>query len=476
MPSGDLDQPGRKEISPMSQKDPTWISDWNPEDKTFWDSKGKVIARRNLIWSIVAEHIGFSVWLIWSIVATKLPQAGFHYTTDQLFQLVALPGLIGSFMRFPYTFAVTMFGGRNWTIFSASVLFIPTLALAYFVSQPDTPFGLMLLIASTAGLGGGNFASSMTNISFFYPDRMKGWALGLNAAGGNIGVSRVQLLTPILMGLGIINLYQATPVGGVYLQNAGLMWVLPLAVAVFGAIFFMNNLTSAKSSFKNQIAIIKRKHTWIMSFIYIGTFGSFIGYSAAFPLLIKTQFPAVTVTVAFLGPLVGSLARPFGGLLADRVGGAIITFWNFIAMAAATVGVLYFVGVKDFTGFLVMFLILFVTTGIGNGSTYRMIPSIFREENLRKVRGAGDTGRAAALKAASIESGAALGFIGAVGACGGYLIPSGFGKSIATTGGPQLALVIYLAFYAVCLALTWWFYLRKSPAASGATSLAEARV
>src|ERR1700757_887358 len=309
----------------MSQQNPTWISEWNPEDETFWNTTGKVVARRNLIWSIVAEHIGFSVWLIWSIVATKLPQAGFHYSTDELFQLVALPGLIGSLMRFPYPFAVTMFGGRNWTIFSASVLFIPTFGLAYFVSEPSTPFWLMLLVASTAGLGGGNFASSMTNISFFYPDRMKGWALGLNAAGGNIGVSSVQLLTPILMSVGLINLYQASPVAGVYLQNAGLMWVLPLIVAVFGAIFFMNNLTSAKSSFKDQLAIIKRKHTWIMAFIYIGTFGSFIGYSAAFPLLIKTPFPAVTVAIAFLGPLVGSVSRPFGGLLADKVGGAIVT-------------------------------------------------------------------------------------------------------------------------------------------------------
>jgi len=163
-------------------------------------------------------------------------------------------------------------------------------------------------------------------------------------------------------------------------------------------------------------------------------------------------------------------------LLADKVGGAIVTFWNFIAMGAATIGVLYFVGIKDFTGFLVMFLILFVTTGIGNGSTYRMIPSIFREENLHKAKGKGEAGRALALKIAGIESGAALGFIGAIGACGGYLIPSGFGKSIAITGGPQLALEIYLAFYAVCLALTWWHYLRKSPATSGATSLAEARV
>jgi NNP family nitrate/nitrite transporter-like MFS transporter len=460
----------------MSNQHATWISDWNPEDETFWNSQGKTIARRNLIWSIVAEHIGFSVWLIWSIVATKLPAAGFHYTTDQLFQLVAIPGLIGSLMRFPYTFAVTMFGGRNWTIFSASILFVPVFGLAYFVSQPDTPFWLMLLVASSAGLGGGNFASSMANISFFYPDRMKGWALGLNAAGGNIGVSSVQLLTPILMGVGLINLYQATPVSGVYLQNAGLMWVLPLVVAVFGAVFFMNNLTSAKSSFKDQLAIVGRKHTWIMAFIYVGTFGSFIGYSAAFPLLIKTQFPTVTIAIAFLGPLVGSLSRPLGGLLADKVGGAIVTLWNFIAMGAATIGVLYFEGIKDFAGFLVMFLILFVTTGVGNGSTYRMIPSIFREENLQKAKGKGEAGKALALKAASIESGAALGFIGAIGACGGYLIPSGFGKSIAATGGPQLALEIYLAFYAVCLALTWWCYLRRSPAVSSSPSLAEARI
>jgi NNP family nitrate/nitrite transporter-like MFS transporter len=467
----------QKGKSPMSTPNTTWISDWDPENESYWKSMGQAIARRNLIWSIVAEHLGFSIWLVWSIVATKLPQAGFHYTTDQLFQLVALPGLIGSLMRFPYTFAVTIFGGRNWTILSASVLFIPTIALAYFVTQPDTPFWLMMLVAATAGLGGGNFASSMANISFFYPDRMKGWALGLNAAGGNIGVSSVQLLTPILMGVCLVNLYQGTPgPGGIYLQNAGLMWLLPLAVAVFGAYFFMNNLTSARSSFKEAATIVKRKHTWIMSYIYIGTFGSFIGYSAAFPLLIKTQFPAITVGIAFLGPLVGSLSRPLGGLLADKVGGAIVTFWNFIAMGAATVGVMYFVEVKEFVGFLAMFLILFVTTGIGNGSTYRMIPSIFREEKLREAKATGEAARTAAVKAARIESGTALGFIGAIGACGGYLIPRGFGASIAMTGGPHLALEIYLAFYATCLAFTWWYYLRKGFRTPRPASLAHARV
>ncbi len=451
----------------MSKEHSTWIADWNPEDEKYWETKGKAVARRNLIWSIVAEHVGFSVWLVWSIVATKLPQAGFHYTTDQLFQLVALPGLIGSLMRFPYTFAVPLFGGRNWTIVSAALLFIPTVLLAYFVTQPDTSFGFMLAVAATAGLGGGNFASSMANISFFYPDRMKGWALGLNAAGGNIGVSGVQLVTPIVIGLGTT---------GLYLQNAGLMWLPLIALALYGAVRHMNNLTSARSTFRDQLVIVTRKHTWVMSYIYIGTFGSFIGYSAAFPLLLKTQFPQITVAIAFLGPLVGSLSRPFGGWLADRLGGAQVTFWNFIVMAIATVGVMYFINIRSFEGFLAMFLVLFVSTGVGNGSTYRMIPSIFREEKLRTSRIADGTARLHAIKDASIESAAALGFIGAIGACGGYFIPRGFGASIAMTGGPHLALAVYLAFYVTCIALTWWYYTRKSFMVELAPSLAGARV
>jgi MFS transporter, NNP family, nitrate/nitrite transporter len=455
----------------MSKRNRSWISDWNPENEKFWQSTGKSIARRNLIWSILAEHLGFSIWLVWSIVVVKLPAAGFHYSTDQLFQLVALPGLIGSLVRFPYGFAPAIFGGRNWTIVSAAALFIPTLSLAYFVTQPETPFWLMLIVAGSAGFGGGNFASSMANISFFYPDRMKGWALGLNAAGGNIGVSFVQFLTPLLMGFGIINLYLATPTkDGLYLSNAGLMWMVPLTVSVIGAYFFMNNLTVATASLKEQLVILKRKQNWVMSYIYIGTFGSFIGYSAAFPLLIKTQFPEHSVGVAFLGPLIGSIIRPLGGLLSDKVGGAKVTFWVFIGMVLAVLGVMYFVEQKNFAGFLTMFLALFFLAGTGNGSTYRTIPSIFRAEKLHEVEGQGETGRALALKASSLEAAAAIGFIGAVGACGGYLIPRGFGASIAATGGPYVALLIFLAFYVTCLALNWWYYMRKS------TVLGKARV
>lgn len=300
----------------------------------------------------------------------------------------------------------------------------------------------------------------------------------MNAAGGNIGVSSVQLLTPVLIGAGWVSLYMASPQGssGLYLQNAGLIWLPLIALAVFGAYRYMNNLTCARSTFKDQLLIVKRKHTWIMSWLYIGTFGSFIGYSAAFPLLLKTQFPEITVSVAFLGPLVGSIARPLGGLLADKMGGARVTFWNFVAMGAATIGVMHYIEIRSFAGFLAMFLILFITTGIGNGSTFRMIPSIFRAEKLREAGGLGSVAQALALKAAGIESAAVLGFTSAIGACGGYLIPRAFGASISASGGPNLALEAFLIFYVTCVAVTWWYYLRKSFLVERARSLAEARV
>ncbi len=456
----------------MAHASNTWISNWNPEDEAFWQREGKRVATRNLIWSILAENIGFSVWLIWSVTAPRLNKVGFHYSTDELFTLVALPGLVGSLMRFPYTFAVPRFGGRNWTMVSAALLFIPTLSLAFLVTRPETPFWLMSVAAASAGLGGGNFASSMANISFFYPDREKGFALGLNAAGGNIGVSTVQLLVPLLITAAWVDLNPSLPAQKLHLENAGLMWLPFVALAVFGAYRFMNNLSAQRSSFKDQLVITGKKHTWIMAWLYIGTFGSFIGYSAAFPLLLKTQFPAVTANLAFLGALVGSLARPLGGKLADRIGGARLTFASFLAMALATVGVIHFLAEKSFPGFLCMFLVLFVTTGVGNGSTFRMIPVIFRKEKLREVAGQAPEVQAAALKSARIESAAVLGFVSAVGACGGYLIPRSFGASIHATGSPLTALGCFLAFYATCVVITWVYYLRKSPAVAAEPRLA----
>jgi MFS transporter, NNP family, nitrate/nitrite transporter len=451
---------------------PHWITEWNPEDESFWRQTGRRVARRNLIWSILAENIGFSVWLIWSVVAPRLNKVGFHYTTEQLFSLVALPGLIGSLMRFPYTFAVPRFGGRNWTIVSALLLFIPTTALVLLVRDPSTPFWLMALAAATAGLGGGNFASSMANISFFYPDRAKGFALGLNAAGGNIGVSTVQLLIPLFITVPIL-----AGTTKLHLENAGLFWMPLVALAAIGAARFMNNLASARSTFRDQIAVTRNKHTWVMSWLYIGTFGSFIGYSAAFPLLLKTQFPQVTMNLAFLGALVGSIARPLGGKLADRIGGTRVTLWNFVLMGLATLGVTHFVHQHSFGGFLGVFLLLFVTTGLGNGSTFRMIPVIFRREKLRAVEGQGPEAERQALAVARRESAAVLGFTSAIGACGGYLIPRSFGASIHATGSVELALRGFLGFYVTCVALTWWFYGRKAaPVAAAVPNLAEAQV
>jgi NNP family nitrate/nitrite transporter-like MFS transporter len=455
-----------------------WIGEWNPEDEGFWRSKGRRIARRNLFWSIVAENIGFSVWLIWSVTATRLNKVGFHYTTDQLFQLVALPGLVGALMRFPYTFAVPRFGGRNWTIVSALLVLIPASALTLLVGRPEAPFWLMATAAATAGLGGGNFASSMANISFFFPDREKGWALGLNAAGGNVGVSTVQLLVPILIGYGFLNLGLCTPRGKppIYLQNAGLMWIPFILIAAAGAALYMNNLSTARSTFREQLAAVRHKHTWIMAWLYIGTFGSFIGYSAAFPLLLKTQFPLVTANLAFLGPLVGSLARPFGGRLADRVGGARVTFWNFVVMGLAAVGTLYALEAHSFGAFLAMFLILFVTTGVGNGSTFRMIPVIFRRQAQREAAGLASDAASVLLDRARRLSAAVIGFTSAIGACGGYLIPRGFGASIKATGSATSALGCFVAFYASCLALTWWHYTRTTFLVRAVPSLAEAEV
>jgi MFS transporter, NNP family, nitrate/nitrite transporter len=457
----------------MTTEKKRWINNWNPEDPTFWQREGKRTAWRNLIWSILAENIGFSVWLVWSVVASRLPKAGFDYTTDQLFQLVAWPGLIGALIRFPYTFAVPKFGGRNWTIVSALLLFIPVLTLIVLVRDPSTPFWLMAVAAATAGVGGGNFASSMANISFFFPDREKGFALGLNAAGGNIGVSTVQLLVPIVIAYAWLP--GSAGVDGIHLENAGLLWLPFIAIAAVGAFAFMDNLTDARSNFKDQVVVTRRRHTWIMSWLYIGTFGSFVGFSAAFPLLLKTQFPDAPGNLAFLGPLVGSIARPLGGKLADKIGGARLTFWNFGAMTLASLFLLYALDRHDFTLFLTAFLGLFITTGVGNGSTFRMIPVIFRAFHERRARHRGEAAEAEAMIVARRETAAVIGLVAALGALGGYFIPRSFGASIATTGSPALAVQCFVYFYLSCLAVTWWCYLRRSLLVKVVPSLAEAR-
>ncbi|HLN78432.1 MAG TPA: MFS transporter [Nocardioidaceae bacterium] len=439
-----------------------WIEHWEPEDQAFWENGGSKVARRNLVWSILAEHVGFSVWMLWSVSAVYLVQAGFAFSVDQLFWLAAVPSLVGATMRFPYTFAVARFGGRNWTVVSASLLLVPCALLVVCVSNPATPYWMFVLAAVTAGLGGGNFASSMANISYFYPDARKGWALGLNAAGGNIGVSTVQLITPFVVGLSVLGAASA-----VNLENVALVWAPLAVVAALGAWRFMDNLSGAKSPMREQLQVAKDRQTWVMSFLYIGTFGSFIGYGAAMPLLMSTQFPEVSGRYAFLGALVGSLVRPVGGLLADRWGGARITAATFVAMGLGVLGVVWSVGQHAFVPFLAAFMLLFTLAGIGNGTTYRMIPAIFRARH-----GDSEEDR----KRARTQSAAALGVISAVGAYGGFLIPRSFGISIASSGGIEAALYGFVVFYAVCAGLTWWCYLRSRVLVTRLPSLAHAQV
>lgn len=432
-----------------------WIANWDAENKEQWEVAGRSIAKRNLYWSIFAEFLGFVVWQLWSIVVVQLPAAGFKFDTNQIFWLISIPSLVGATLRIPYTFMVPKFGGRNWTIVSALLLLIPTAGLALCVSNPATPFGVMLLVAGLAGFGGGNFASSMANITFFYPAREKGWALGLNAAGGNLGAAVAQLVVPIAVTL--------LAAGTVNLPMAGLVWIPLILLAAFGAWKYMNNLTSAKGDVAGSIAALKEPHLWIMAFLYIGTFGSFIGFSGVFPKLIKDYFPAfssmhlgaVALSLAFLGPLVGSLARPYGGRMADRMGGARMTVTSFAAMAVITLTMIWTLPLKNFWLFLVLFLMLFTASGFGNGATYRMIPIIFATSS-RAARSGASTASTARLASSS------LGLISAIGAYGGFVIPQVLNASTAASGSYTPAFYGFVGAYVLMLIVCWVCYLRKA--------------
>ena len=444
------------------------LTDWRPEDDSFWEEKGRGIARRNLWISVPCLLLAFSVWLVWSVVVAKLPSIGFNYTTDQLFWLAALPGLSGATLRIFYSFMVPIFGGRLWTTLTTASLLVPAFGIGYAVQDPTTPYFIFLVLALLCGLGGGNFASSMANISFFYPKREKGNALALNAGLGNAGVSVMQFLVPIVITAGVFGAMggepQAISAGGkLWLQNAGFVWVPFLIIATIFAWFGMNDIAEAKASFAEQAVIFQRKHNWVMCWLYTGTFGSFIGYSAGFPLLAKTQFPDVnSLQYVFLGPLVGALSRAATGWISDKFGGGRVTFWTFLLMIAAVGGVLYFLGIKDqpgaFWGFFAMFLVLFFATGVGNASTFQMIPIIMREELTRLMPNLDPTQR---LRQAEKESAAIIGFTSAIAAYGAFFIPKAYGTSITMTGGPAAALWGFMVFYATCAIVTWFFYTRR---------------
>ncbi|MDX3232805.1 nitrate/nitrite transporter [Streptomyces sp. ME19-01-6] len=434
-----------------ARKGGRWIEQWDPEDETFWKEKGEKIATRNLLFSILSEHIGFSIWSLWSVMVLFM---GPEYGVDPAgkFFLVAMPTLVGGVLRVPYTFAVARFGGRNWTIVSAALLLVPTIAAAV-VMKPGTSYTTFMVVAALTGVGGGNFASSMTNINSFYPLRKKGWALGLNAGGGNIGVPVIQLIG--LLVIGTAGAAHPRVVLGVYIPL--------IVVAALLAAVFMDNLAPVRNDGGAVKEAARDAHTWIMSLLYIGTFGSFIGYSFAFGLVLQNQFdrtPLQAASFTFIGPLLGSLIRPIGGRLADTYGGARITLWNFAAMAVAAVVVVYASAQKSLSVFLVGFIALFVFSGLGNGSTFKMIPGIFQAKAVAR----GLAGEEAAAYGRRL-SGAAMGLIGAVGALGGLAINLAFRESFLNAHSGTPAFVSFLAFYALCSVVTWAVYLRGARSA-----------
>ena len=457
------------------------ITDWDPEDIARWEAGNKNVARRNLIWSVIAEHIGLSIWTMWSVMVLFMPQSVYGFTAGDKFLLAATATLVGGCLRIPYTMATATFGGRNWTVFSALVLLIPTLGSMWLLAHPGLPLWPYLLCAALAGLGGGNFASSMTNINAFYPQRLKGWALGINAGGGNLGVPAIQVV-----GLLVI------AVAG----NRAPYWVCAiylvlLAVAAVGAASFMNNLAQHRIDSSAMRSILTVSDTWIVAFLYIGTFGSFIGFSFAFSQILQINFVAGgqnaaqaalhAAQIAFVGPLLGSVARVYGGKLADRIGGGRVTmaaFTGMILFGALLISASTYhdrtggaVDAATMTCFIVGFVALFVLSGVGNGSVYKMIPSIFEARSHSLV--GSETDRQNWSRG---MSGALIGFAGAIGALGGVGINLALRQSYLSSGSATAAFWVFVTFYVAALTLTWFRYVRTPLATVPAVRHAEAAV
>ena len=525
------------------------IQDWNPEDSKFWESTGKKVASRNLWISIPSLLCGFAVWLYWGIITVQMLNLGFPFAKSELFTLMAIAGLTGATLRIPSSFFIRPFGGRNVIFFTTALLMIPAVGTGFALQDMNTPLWVFQLLALLSGLGGGNFASSMSNINFFYPKNQQGLALGLNAGLGNFGVTSMQIIVPLFMTFAIfggepmvLENTSGTLIGKIpagtdsYIHNAGFVWLLLLVPLAFSGWFGMNNLRTQDvspttpsplgafagmtgmlaigfvtaifglwlllpesvngsgfgvpkeivlliviastvlllkkipgqigQSLERQYKIFGNKHTWVMSVIYTMTFGSFIGFAASFPLSIKVIFGYQHIMVdgvmthstinangpsalmyAWMGPFIGALIRPVGGWIADKVGGALVTQICAAVMVAAALGVAYYMQAayqsatpeEYFVEFFLLFLALFAATGIGNGSTFRTIAMVFNKE----------------------QAGPVLGWTSAVAAYGAFYIPKVLGEQIKMTT-PEYALVGFAVFYALCLIVNWFFYLRKN--------------
>lgn len=472
-----------------------WIQEWNPEDPKFWEAEGKAVAGRNLAASMFAEHLAFGVWVVWTVVVLNLGNVGIKLPLSDLFVLTLLPNLLGALLRLPYTWAVGRMGGRAWTTVSALLLLGPTLLLATVVpshwlahQHHATQIWLLALCAAASGVGGGNFASSMANISYFYPERRKGWALGLNAAGGNLGVATAQLFIPLLIIVGVPSAAVKLAKHPVHLAYAGWAWVPLVLAAALMAWRRMDSLSVARGQTSSYRAAAAEPHTWSLSLLYIGTFGSFIGFSFALPLVIKTSFPAFLshhpfiatylAGLGFLGALLGSAARPLGGELADRFGGARVTLVCFVGMTVLTGAAVAAVDRHQFAGFLASFCALFVLAGAANGSTYKLIATVFAapagadpalvlEQKRRTAAVIGIAGAVGALGGAGVQTiirQASLQISALETAAKTPVAKAAVAAAHATWSVP--ALMTFLVSYLFLGAVTWALYLRRDPASA----------
>ncbi|ABZ77985.1 nitrite transporter [Shewanella halifaxensis HAW-EB4] len=443
------------------------LDNWDPENVQLWQTTGSKIARRNLWVSVFCLTLAFCIWMVFSAVVLKLNHVGFHFSNNQLFWLAALPSISGALLRVPFSFVIPIVGGRRWTTISTLVLIIPSIWLGFAVQDPTTSFTSFAIIAILCGLGGGNFASSMANISFFYPKRLQGYGLGLNGGLGDGGVSVVQLCVPLVIGLSIFggDPQQTDLHTSIWLQNAAFIWVPFIILASILAWFLMNDIAGIKASLSGQLVVLKKKDMWVTSLLYLATFGSFIGFSAGFALLTKIQFPDINILhYAFLGPLLGAIARPIGGWLSDKFTGLKVTLWNFFAMFILVLLVFPTLPSEHSSGsfalFYLVFMGLFACTNLGSGSSFQMIAALFHTKSVIEGKAQGMDSHKAD-EYASILSSAALGFASAIGAVGGFIIPKAFGSSIQMTGSPSSALISFAIFYLICIALTWFVYMRK---------------
>jgi NNP family nitrate/nitrite transporter-like MFS transporter len=443
---------GTKTPAPTSSG--TWLTHWAPEDETFWQGAARPLAWRTL-WITTANLImAFILWFVVSALVVRLPGVGFKLTTTQLFWLAAMPGLAGGTLRIIHTFLVPLYGTRHIVSISTLSLLIPAIGWFYAVQNPATPYWVLLALAFAAGLGGGNFSSFMPSTSLFFPKRLQGTALAIQAGIGNFGVSVVQFLTPWLIGFAVFGTVAGAPQtftkgaasSPIWLQNATAIYVPFIVVFAALAWLFLRSVP-VRANFREQLDIFNKKHAFFMTLLYIMTFGSFSGFSATFPLLIRQVYGGLPgapdpLAYAFLGPLVGSISRIIAGPISDRLGGARVTHFAGLGMFACTIGVTFFTAptsMGDFPYFVGFMLGVFTFAGIGNASTFKQMPMLFPPR----------------------QAGGVIGWTGAMAAYGPFACGIMLGYSFDFFGSPNAFFYWAAFFFAICVAVNWWYYARK---------------